>query len=499
MHESYEENLGASRPLEQPNAACEAPVAAGRPVAPLGSNDQAPPSLTTPITARPVALQYAPATAATPPAPASSAERFAVLDVIRGFAVFGILIANIQWFNFPSESDYLLRPPWQSGSDAVTNWLLTIFVRGKFYTLFALLFGAGFALQMTRLRSRGARFWTLYLRRVLVLAGFGFVHVVAIWYGDILHAYAAMGLLLLLFAWMRPRWLIVAGLIAFCVPHGITAWRTHQFQQRVAADPELAKELEYDRALYAEYIAGEITIVPEREKFTQEYNAMEETAYTSASYADALSMRFTMLPGRFSRFPWPWFRTLGLFLLGAAAVRAGVIAEPQRHRTLLFALATRALPAGLVAAGAYAWFRATSVEFFMFDWPRLAAWVLRDVQALLMAAGIAAIFLLTLSGPLPRALNPLAAVGRTALTNYIAQSVICTTLFYGYGFGLYGHISLTGGVLIALMIFAVQVAISAVWLHYFRFGPLEWLWRSLTYLCPQPLRQKAQEQQTTLS
>lgn len=421
-------------------------------------------------------------------APVAPSERLPAPDVLRGVALLGILLANMISFHTPYLANFLLRPPWHDQTDQWTVWFILVFVRGKFFTIFTLLFGAGFALQWARLTQRGERFWALYLRRILVLGLFGVAHLGLLWFGDVLLEYAVVAPALLLFRRCRPRTLVAWACLSYLVPIGYSVPNAARFEHDVQMMPEARAWYEDLRAQVADYRAGDDSAVPDGEQERIAAVAATVAGYRENSCAAVFRQRWEEIRLRLWKPPVRLGRTLACFLLGLAAVQAGLLERPEEHRRLLRWLAGPGLLLGLATSAAYVFYREQPVAFLP-GYPNVAAFVLGEGSALLTAFGYLAIVLLALSGrALPRGLAPLAAAGRMALTNYLLQSVICTTLFYGYGLGWYGRTGVTAGTLLAVGIFVVQAGLSVAWLHRLRFGPLEWLWRCITYARLQPLR-----------
>jgi uncharacterized protein len=423
-----------------------------------------------------------------PLAPITPNERLSAPDVLRGIGLLGILLMNMIAFHTPLMARQLLRPPWHDRLDQWMVWLLSIFVSGKFLTIFSLLFGAGFALQLARVERRQGRFVALHLRRCLVLGLFGAAHIGLLWFGDILLDYAILAPILLLFRRCRPRTVIIWAALFFLVPIAYTVPRAIKWERIYRATPEDRAWYEDLRGQLADYRAGDQSSMPEWEAEYIAQVAATEEKYRSTSYGTVFRERWEDIR-RVYWGPPVWLgRTLAVLLLGLAAVRAGVLERPQDHQRLLRRLAGPGLLLGLITSVAYTYYREQPFAY-LGGLSDFAIPALRSVAALLTALGYVAIVLLHLpQHGTPRGLAPLAAAGRMPLTNYLSQSLICTTIFYGYGLGWYGRTGVIVGTLLALAIFVTQAALSVVWLCYFRFGPLEWLWRSITYARLQPLK-----------
>lgn len=398
-------------------------------------------------------------------APVAAAERIEILDVLRGTALFGILAANMRGFAAPGSAygrPDLLFPGF---ADRLTQGLLDVFVSSKCLTLFAFLFGIGFAVQMSRAEERGVRPASFYPRRLLVLLGLGLVHGVLIWWGDILVSYALAGFLLLPFRARQPRtvlrWaqgLLLALLVVMC-----TAFVAAQFQ------------------------------APNR---TPRQDPMQETARVirlvhEGSPADLVAENartwVEWIPSDLAIVIW-----LPTFLFGLWVGRQGIPRRLDAHAGSLRGICRVALPVGLGLSTAGVILRLTQAGPPQGPpGPLTFARALFEmfgplVLALGYATGLA---LLARHEAWRLRLSPAAAVGRMALTNYLMQSVVGVALFTTTG--LFGRVGPALLLFPTVAVFAGQVWLSNWWLARFRFGPVEWLWRSLTYGRLGPLRREA--------
>jgi uncharacterized protein len=404
-------------------------------------------------------------------APVAAAERIAAMDVLRGFALLGILLMNIEAFVGPLFQAITGLDPTLRGADRWADALVYILVQGKFYTLFSLLFGMGFAVMLVRAQSAGRPFFALYLRRTLALLAIGLVHALLVWSGDILVPYALLALVLLLLfrrtpqsrlpkwgvaLYLVPSLFMLVSCLALLTPEGAAALQEGMAEQGA----EMASALEAQRV-----------------------------AYGSGDYAAATARRIAdtgMMLGGY--LPFLGWQILGMFLLGAWFVRSGAIAEPERFAPLYRRLRTVALPVGLGMMLLSFWLMPT-IDFARLDLRIAIANALNAVGSLLMCLGYVGLVVGGLqSSAWHRRLALLAPAGRMALSNYLLQSLLCTLLFYHYGLGLFEQLSRAWQVPFVLVLFALQVAASHRWLARFRFGPMEWLWRWATYGRRPPLR-----------
>ncbi|HKP68903.1 MAG TPA: DUF418 domain-containing protein [Pyrinomonadaceae bacterium] len=392
--------------------------------------------------------------------PVSANERLEIVDVLRGLAVCGILVGNVQWF-----SGYGMVPPSiaeaQSTVNQVVHFLVHFFVEGKFYSIFSFLFGFGFAMQIARAEERGDTKATVFKRRLFWLLVIGLLHAYLLWAGDIVSIYALMGFILLLFRHKTNESLLKWSVAMMIVP--IVTYILLYTAFIAFAPPDTAANIQ------AEQTAGWYRSV---------------ATVTQSSYIDILTnYNRDYVIGRYMglffqmRLP----KILAMFLLGFYAHRIGIFQNLDAHRGLLKKVLGYGLVLGIIGnimmaglAGNEAPFPpspsgALGVIGYAFGVPALALGI------------IAGVTLLWQIDSWKRLLSVVAPVGRMALTNYLMQTVICVTLFYGYGFGMFGTIGATKATMIALGIFVVQIALSNLWLRYFKYGPVEWIWRQLTY------------------
>lgn len=403
--------------------------------------------------------------------PVQENERVESIDVLRGFALFGILIVNIAFFAFPVSQPFHL-PADASSLDGILHWLTAWLAQGKFYPLFSLLFGMGFAMQMDRAVARGLPGKALHARRLAVLLLFGVVHGVLVWAGDILTVYAVLGFVLLLFAHATSRGLLVAAFVAYGLQLlliGVFALAMFAIQ----SNPEAAEET----------LRG----------FEQAMNEMLAlradawAAYSSGTFMEVTRVRIREFSMMFQNLAFFGFQILGMFLLGAWFGRTRVLANPFRHLRLLKTLLVLAVLVGLPLAAVFANVHA-KVDYLLPSLAMAKSFLLNLVAGPLIALGYLAAITLLVQSRVAAVLRWLAPVGRMALTNYLLQSLVCTLIFYSYGLGLFGQAGISELLLLAVLLFVGQVILSNWWILHYRFGPAEWLWRSVSYLEVQPLQ-----------
>ncbi|NOK61936.1 MAG: DUF418 domain-containing protein [Chloroflexi bacterium AL-W] len=406
--------------------------------------------------------------------PTKPAERIAILDILRGFAIFGVLVVNTFYFFNP-----FLVPPEvaiSSIADRTTHFIINFLFVAKFYTLFSFLFGLGMFIQMKRAQDKGVRFVPLYLRRLLILAIFGFAHGVLLWIGDILLIYAVTGLaLLLFFRNCKPRTLLIWAIILISLPL--------IFMTISVGSIELARTAPAETGIYEEIEASFTTATQQIEADI----ANDYDVYTNGNFVDITAERFSDFINLLLTIA--WFSApsvLAMFLLGVRAGKREWFTTPAEHRTTFRNLLLWALPLGLILNFYVAITGFSQNQLGLsadsFNWMMLTQLFALNIGSVLLCLSyIAIIVQLCNTANGARILKPLAPVGRMALSNYLTHSIVMTTLAYGYGFGLFGSVGLALGFLMSIVLYAIQIPLSNWWMRRFRFGPFEWIWRTLTY------------------
>lgn len=392
--------------------------------------------------------------------PISLTERIEVLDVLRGLAICGILIGNMQWF-----SGYGMMPPALAAQtplyDQVTHFLVHFFIEGKFYSIFSFLFGFGFALQIARAEERGDLKASVFKRRLFWLLIIGLLHAWLLWAGDIVSIYAVMGFLLLLFRKKSNKSLIKWAVILMIIP---VLWYALQWALFTAfVPPEKA----------AEITAGFANGWPDTVATVTNSNYWQIVSSFNLQYVIGryMGLIFNM------RLP----KILAMFLLGLYVYRMGVFQNMSANAPFIRKVLIYGLILGLGGNAIFAWASGSEGSFPPSFWG-LVGVITYAFAVPSLALGIAAVVAtLWQNGGWQKVLGLLAPVGRMALTNYLLQTVVCVTIFYGYGFGYFGKVRALTATLIALAIFAGQIVLSNIWLRYFAYGPMEWIWRQLTY------------------
>ena len=381
------------------------------------------------------------------PAPLNPLQRIDAIDALRGVALFGVMAINITTVFRVSIFEQFLWPKTPASPlDHAVETVLMLAIDLKAFALFSLLFGIGLAIQFERL-SKSPRRTSLLVRRLVVLLAFGLIHLCLIWNGDILTEYALAGLIVLPFLF-GPRWLLtVAALASLGLYLAMQAFPPPGLWPSTAA--------------------------------MRENVAQADRIYAAGGFLDVLAFRLRELalfvPLHANIFP----RTIGLFLLGAFAWRTGILRNPPHRLLFSIAIACIGLGATLILAHAAGFA------------PRGRIGVLVEPLGTILLAlgyGAAIIGIANLESG-KKWLGWAAPLGRMAFTNYLMQSLIFCWIFYGYGLGLFGRLGAATALAIGIAVYIAQVLFSKWWLHRFRYGPVEWLWRTLMYGKAQPMRQ----------
>ncbi len=401
------------------------------------------------------------------PTPTPPQQRIDALDTLRGFALLGILLMNIGYFSMPAAAYFAPVVYGDLGELNGWVWRLThVLVDMKFMAIFSMLFGAGVVLMSQRLEADGRSPAGLHYRRMLWLTLFGILHAHLLWMGDILYWYGICGMFVYLFRRTSPLTLIVWGiaflsltsLIMIATGLSVPNWPPGMLEF-INADlrpppQDIAREI-------AVYQGGWLEQMQER-------------------VPKALEMQTSTLVF------WAFGRVSGLMLLGMALFQLGVFSA-QRSTRFYWMLIALAVVVGVPVAS-YGIHYQFSIDWqapqFFFLGTQFNYWA----SVLVSLGWVAALMLLCHSQKLAALKQRLAAIGRTAFSNYILQTLICTTIFYGHGLGYFGQVERTGQLGIVVAIWILQLLISPLWLQRFRYGPLEWLWRSLTYWKLQPFK-----------
>jgi uncharacterized protein len=439
----------------------------------------------------PAAPEAAPAPA---PAPVAEAQRNRLIDALRGVALLGILLMNIPGFAMPSYFSEAFR----SDPTNVNFWVRAVVgigFEGKMRALFGMIFGAGVVLFVTKKEQAGKPVTGLFYRRMFWLVLFGLVHAhLILWEGDILYLYGLCGMLVYLFRNANPKYLALGvPLVAlFDFTAGALFYQHIRSERLAYVEAKSAQDAGADltdeqRTALANWRQWEETIIPNRA------DAAENTRKMKSGYAEVASLvrkrAFEMQTKFVLIIMWD---SVALMLLGIALYKWGFLTGEWSNRAYWWTL--------LIGYGLGLPLATYSFYHSYLHQPNLEAFLRRVEQVpiewtgliypfqriLLVLAHVSALVLLYKAGLFARLFRCLEAVGQMAFTNYVMQSVICTLVFFGYGLNYYGELEYYQLYLFVLGVWAFQLALSPLWLRYFLFGPLEWLWRSLTYWKIQP-------------
>ncbi len=418
-------------------------------------------------------------TIASPPAigPVLRQERIEAIDILRGVAILGILIVNLNMRGLSMPEGLPAHELWPNMVDRTVETLILFFADQQFITLFSFLFGLGLAVQMMRAEAGGARFLPLYLRRLCVLWLIGVAHYLILWDGDILHAYALDGFILLLFLRRSLKTLLVWAGLFLCIPllfSGLTTYYSMTGQET----PQ---------------VVGWFSPVSFSDP-AEDQETIEETRriYSRGTYAEMITSRARDLPEDTLPGSDDPYILIG-FLLGLYAGRRGIFRDVSAHLPFIRRVQRWGLMIGVAGSAAFAVGGSfdPSPTSVMQNVGRMCLVFSAPAMSFFYASTIV---LLTRDEAWRRRLAPLAAVGRMALSNYLLQSLICTMIFYSYGLALFCKVRPSLGLLLTIIIWLIQIPLSVWWLRRFQFGPIEWLWRSLTYWQRQPMRVSRRQQ-----
>ncbi len=403
--------------------------------------------------------------------PVGQAERIVSLDVLRGFALLGILVVNV--VSFSMISAVYLNPTAQGDLSGANYWvwLLThVLVDTKFMSIFSMLFGAGIVSMAGRAEAAGRSGMGLHFRRMFWLMLFGLLHAHLLWYGDILFLYGVCGLAVYWLRKLRPALLFVAGFVSLGVGTGISllsGWSMPYWPEQQLAEISMDWEPSPD--------------VIEAEVAAYRGDWLQQVAHRVPAAIEFETLILLV---------WGFWRAGGMMLLGMALFKMGVFsAQRSRRSYLLWGAAAVLIGVPTILYGvrqnsAANW----EVRYSFFFGPLYNYWA-----SILVSLGYVGLVMLVCRSRLAMgAQRVLAAVGETALSNYLFQTIICTTIFYGHGLGWFGTVERVGQLGIVIAVWTLQLVVSPIWMRCFRFGPFEWLWRTLSYLRWQPMRRVRQ-------
>lgn len=403
--------------------------------------------------------------------PVGQTDRIVSLDVLRGFALLGILVVNVQSFGMISAA--YLNPTAQSDLNGANYWawLLThVFFDTKFMSIFSMLFGAGIVLMAERAAATGRSAAGLHFRRMFWLMLFGLLHAYLLWYGDILFLYGVCGLAVYWLRKLRPGFLFVAGLLFLGVGTGISllsGWSMPYWP-----DEQLA-EIAMDWQPSPDVVEAEVAAY--RGGWRQQ---MAHRVPAAIGFQTLILL------------VWGFWRAGGMMLIGMALFKMGVFSARRSKRSYLsWIVAAALIGTPVILYGVRLNFAADwDVKYSFFFGPLYNYWA-----GIAVTLGYVSLVMLICKSGVAKALQRvLAAVGQTALSNYLFQTIICTTIFYGHGLGWFGAVERVWQLVIVFAVWTTQLIVSPMWMRRFRYGPFEWLWRTLTYLRWQSMRRVCQ-------
>jgi len=388
--------------------------------------------------------------------PTDPRDRIIQIDILRGFALFGVLLVNVFGYN---ASFFDFSGFYSTFGDPLNSKIFEMvvgFAADKFIFIFSFLFGIGFAIMYLKYKVDEKHFFRLYLRRMLALMGFGIIHVVFFWAGDILLSYSLMGIILLLSRKLRSGWLLFFSVFWYFFPIAYIALEN--------VFPFLPDALSSVTTMKM----PEVIVV-----------------YSGGSYSEIFRLRLHEFAA-FRNINLIYYapKVLSLFLLGYLFYKHQFLDRINASKKKYSIVAVVLLIAGVITTlftGDIVNVLAGNPETN----PYTTAIYMGVYELTNILLGFAYILLVLIGSQVlffRKILSPLKYAGRTALTNYLMQSVIFTTIMYAYGFGKFGSYQPWQLLIWAIIVFTVQVLISKLWLQKFRFGPLEWIWRKLTYL-----------------
>lgn len=431
-------------------------------------------------------------------APVAAADRIKSIDTIRGVALLGILMMNIPGFGINWDFWYGVMHGPRAGKDYYTFATVFLFFEGTMRGLFSMLFGAGMVLFMLNKKEvpGQATVAEYYYRRLLWLVFFGLVNAfVILWQGDILFFYGLCGMLLFAFRKLKPKWLVVIALVCVSFAMIKKEWNWNEFRD---------KRIAYSEAMTAKKEKKEIS--PEQQGAITKWTEIEsrqakppDTAMTNENLRKMRSGYGTIFTyfipnnsegeiGYMYGDPWDM---LGMMFLGMALFGWGFFSNKLKTSTyvmwMLIGYGIGIPVAWLIFDNGWMG-SAGNISAYVDRW-RISHEVFVEFRRIPLTIGHASLIMLIFrSNAVPWLMKALSNVGQMAFTNYLMQSIICTFFFYGYGFGNYNKLRFHELYYVVFAVWIFQLIFSSIWLRYFRFGPFEWVWRSLTYWKRQPMR-----------
>jgi uncharacterized protein len=423
--------------------------------------------------------------------PVSGNERISAMDIIRGIALLGILLMNIVEFGL--HGAYL--DPTVSGGATGWNfnvwWITSMFFEGTMRGMFSMLFGAGIVLFTYRYTENFQRVSAtdLYFRRILWLFLFGIIHCyLLLWHGEILYCYAITGLFAYSFRVWTPKHLVIGAIVVLSITTSLNVKDYYQYKNTFSRATEALTKKDQGKILTKEenhaierWQATVAEKKPSQEIINEDIAAKSKGYFSIMMYKLPINQFWqTIFIYRYN-----FLDTFAMMLLGMAFVKNGIFKASKSNKYYII-MALVGYSIGLTTN----YLETDYIVSHQFEIiPMLLSFITYDFGRVFTSLGhIAAIMLFIKSGTLPFLQKSLAAVGQMAFTNYIMQTIICNLIFMGFGLALYGKLQRYELYYIVFAVWLFQLIASPIWMRYFRSGPLEWAWRSLTYWKRQPFR-----------
>ncbi len=430
-------------------------------------------------------------------APIREKQRIQIIDSVRGIALLGILLMNIPYFANPEGYGFNLQGRNEySGINYYVWWIVEAGFSGSMRGLFSILFGAGTLLLLNRLEksSDGTKAADIYYRRILWLLVFGLINAfIFLWPGDILYGYALAGLILFPFRKLKAKHLFYCAMAALIFSTAQGTYRLYQAKQvrvegvqALALEKQKVKLSETQEEAKKKWLGRQEKTKPEniRKEADKEVQKIGGQGYFGVfSYFVPINAEIESTRQYDS-----YFFDVVLFVFLGMALLKWYVVTCQRSKKFYWMLLLCTLPFGLAMS---IWEHSIIVKT-RFDYTvwldRIGIFVVQLRRLFVTLGYLSIIMLLYKYRVAKRVLNAMARVGQMAFTNYLSQSIICAFIFYGFGFGLFGKLQRYEQYYVVGAIWIFQIAFSNIWLHYYRFGPFEWVWRSLTYWKRQPFK-----------
>jgi uncharacterized protein len=447
-------------------------------------------------------LFYSP-DAVTAAAPLQQSERIKIIDAIRGIALLGILMMNIPYFGMPFQEVFDLRVRNEfSGVNYYAWWTVNGLFEGTMRALLSMLFGAGCILIIQKLERKQVGLYAadIYYRRLIWLILFGMFNAFILnWPGDILFNYGLCGLFVFPFRNMKAKGLLVLSVVILALSTLLTTVPMYMAKStRIKGEAALALEANKVKLTADQQEEKQAWMAFQKKRDVNELRkeASETKTDLQGSYLDVMTtlapfnIKFETIK-MYKSFFWD---AIAFMFFGMYLFKRKILTAEKSNR---FYFITMIIGYGIGLALNY--FALRTMVTLQFDFSRLAdkMWVNPyQLKRVFLALGhLSLIMLLFKSGIIPWMFKAMARVGQMAFSNYLMQSIICTLIFYGYGLRWYGEFERYQLYILMAGIWLFQIAFSNLWLQYFRFGPFEWCWRSLTYWKRQPMRRKFVEEE----